>query len=199
MIYLMRHGETVFNLAGRYQGQRNSALTERGRAQARRAGELLAARLGTAKIALFSSPLGRAAETARIVAAALPGAPDVQLDPRLQEIGFGLWEGLTRDEIDNGWPGARKAAGPGEWFFTAPEGERFQELAQRLAAAMADVAAAPEAVRIVVSHGVAGRVIRGLHAGLGREEMLRMHQPQDALFALGRRGAVERIPFGGDR
>src|ERR1700680_2595280 len=94
-ILLARHGETVFNVEGRWQGQGDSPLTERGLAQAR---ELAAALAGEAVAAVYSSDLGRAANTAAQVA--IPHGLQVQIAPLLREIDVGGWTGKGRVEID---------------------------------------------------------------------------------------------------
>src|SRR4051812_19585817 len=99
-ILLARHGETVFNIEGRWQGQADSPLTERGRAQARELGRALASE---PIAAVYSSDLGRAADTARAVAE--PHGLKVITDERLREIHVGEWTGKGRAEILAGWPG----------------------------------------------------------------------------------------------
>ena len=93
-ILLARHGETVFNVERRYQGQSDSPLTERGVEQARQLALLLREeRVG----AVYSSDLGRALETALVVA--VPHGLEVFADPRLREVDVGDWTGLSRDEL----------------------------------------------------------------------------------------------------
>ena len=193
MIYLVRHGQTDFNAIRRYQGQVESDLTVLGRAQARAVGARLAGLIGDTPVVLYASPLRRAQDTARIIAAGLPFAPEVMLDPRLMEVGMGDWDGLMDGEIEARRPGARDGLPPGMWFFHGPNGERYQGFRARLGAALARVAADPIAVRIVVSHGVAGRVLRGRHAGLTAVEEGALDVPQDAFFALEPGGGVRRI------
>ena len=107
LIYLVRHGETEWNRAGRMQGQRDSPLTTRGEDQARRVGLALARPIGAGDgFAMVASPLGRTLRTAAIIRAAMGLAPDgCPTDDRFMEITWGAWDGLTRDEIDAGEPG----------------------------------------------------------------------------------------------
>jgi probable phosphoglycerate mutase len=98
-ILLVRHGQSEWNLTGRWQGQTDPPLTDLGRAQAAAA----ARSLGTVD-AIWSSDLQRAAETATIVSNEL-GVGPVVLDPDLRERNAGEWEGLTRAEIDERYPG----------------------------------------------------------------------------------------------
>jgi broad specificity phosphatase PhoE len=93
-VYLARHGETTWNLAGRYQGRRESELTSLGLAQA----AALAAAMRAAHVGrVVASPMLRTTATARPVADALGLA--LETDDRLIEIAHGTWEGRLRDEI----------------------------------------------------------------------------------------------------
>lgn len=95
LLYLVRHGETDWNRDGRFQGQADAPLSERGREQA----ALVAERLGRAGIELVvSSDLSRARDTAAAVAAASQSAHI--LEPAFRELSFGLWQGLRRPEIE---------------------------------------------------------------------------------------------------
>ena len=100
-IYLVRHGETEWNRAGRVQGHLDLPLTEIGREQARQAGATLASLLeGEPPFLLLASPLGRAQASARLILEALgPTIAEWRTDDRLREISWGRWEGLTRAEI----------------------------------------------------------------------------------------------------
>jgi probable phosphoglycerate mutase len=108
VLHLVRHGESTWNLAGRIQGQSPEAggLTAAGRAQARLTAELLAERPRPA--AIIASDLPRARETAEIIAAEL-GTGGVASVGALRERAAGEWTGLTRQEIERGWPGALEA------------------------------------------------------------------------------------------
>lgn len=92
-IYLLRHGETTFNADGnKYCGRTDAELTEKGLRQARQAAELLN---GIEFDAIYSSPLKRSYETARIAS----GNREVMKEERLIEMDFGEWEGKTRPEF----------------------------------------------------------------------------------------------------
>ncbi|MCH7942426.1 MAG: histidine phosphatase family protein [Proteobacteria bacterium] len=87
MIYLVRHGETEWNRAGRMQGQLDSPLTARGEAQALRIGETLCELLDGVDFELVASPLGRTRATAAIIARALDRDPEAMTtDERLMEM-----------------------------------------------------------------------------------------------------------------
>jgi probable phosphoglycerate mutase len=98
-VLLVRHGQSEWNAAGRWQGQADPALSDLGREQAR----LAAAALGTVD-AIVASDLQRASETALIISGLL-GVGPVVLEPGLRERDAGEWSGLTRAEIDERYPG----------------------------------------------------------------------------------------------
>lgn len=187
MIYLVRHGQTEFNLARRYQGGLDSALTEEGLEQARRMGELLQSLIGgEPSWEIVSSPQGRARRTAEIINGALD-LPTTQ-DPRLREISLGEWDGLPIDEVAHKLP---SGAGVWERQLHAPGGENFEAISSRIGDWLSDLDGSGRRV-VAVSHGMAGRVLRGLYAGLSRQAMLELPVPQDAVFRLAD-GRIERI------
>lgn len=101
VVCLVRHGESAWNRDGRIQGQRDPALSPRGRRQA----EAVARRLAADPdgwAALYASDLARAARTAVVIGVRL-GLP-VELDPGLRERGQGRLEGLTADEALRVYP-----------------------------------------------------------------------------------------------
>lgn len=95
-IYLVRHGETDWNLQRRIQGSTDIPLNDTGRAQARSTGALLARRQWNG---IFASPLSRAMETAEIIAGAT-GLPAPLPIPAVAERNYGIAEGRTAEEID---------------------------------------------------------------------------------------------------
>jgi broad specificity phosphatase PhoE len=178
-VYLVRHGETEWNAQGRYQGKLDSRLTDRGREQARDVGRRLLALLkGRSDIALHTSPLGRTRETAEIIRNFVDAAPI--LEPRIQEVSIGSWDGLTRTDIDAGWPGRLNGCNAYDWFFRAPDGESYEEALARVCSWLRELTS----VTIAVSHGLAGRIIRGAYLGLGREQTLLLPVHQEIIWHL---------------
>lgn len=162
IVYLARHGETEWNRAGRWQGKTDIPLSEVGRAQA----QALRGRVsGRGIVQVYASDLGRARETAEIVAASLGLAP-VKLDARLRERGFGCFEGLTRAECELHHPEAwsRYLA---DRRSTPPDAEPQAEVVARMLAALTEIAAATPAGAAVlaVSHG--GAIRSFVHAVTG--------------------------------
>ncbi|HSV01612.1 MAG TPA: histidine phosphatase family protein [Phenylobacterium sp.] len=187
MIYLVRHGETEFNVARRWQGAQDSPLTPLGVRQA----EAMAARL-TGLVAaepggwrLVASPLGRARATAAIIGERLGLA--ASFDERLREHSIGALDGHAVEEVLPFLPQGRPRH---ERHFHVPGAESFESMTARIGAFLAEVT--PDDRLIAVSHGAAGRVFRGVYAGLGKAEMLTLKVPQDAIFRL-EGGRIQRI------
>jgi probable phosphoglycerate mutase len=193
-LYLLRHGETAWNLDRRMQGSKNSPLTARGRGQAAAMGRALAAQLARAPgpTIFLRSPLGRACETALIIGRELGLDPaEWRDDPRLAELRYGDWEGSTWAEVEVDHANALAAWRADPEGFCPPGGETHFELRRRSAAALADIIASGTRT-VVVSHGVSGAVMRGLHLGLDARAMFVLEKPQDAFFRL-LDGREERI------
>ena len=158
-LYFIRHGETDWNREGRYQGSRDIPLNDTGRGQADRNGRLLRELLDrdnrrTGEFDWYVSPLSRTRETMARVRGAFGGAlPDVAMDSRLIEISFGVYEGQLHAELA---AGAMPIAGERDasfWYFRPPEGESYDDLAQRIA----EFGRSPPRRAVVVSHGGAAR------------------------------------------
>jgi probable phosphoglycerate mutase len=182
VIILARHGRTVFNETGRYQGACDSPLTPLGFEQARKVGALVRA-LVQGDVTLWSSPLGRAVATAEIIKDVARLRCDLTLDDRLREVSLGRWDGLTDEEIEDLDPGACDGASRFDWFFRAPDGETFDHAEARLRDWLGEVDAQPGS-HVVVSHGLSGRILRGAYAGLPKSETIKLDVPQDMVFTL---------------
>ncbi|MBT2187484.1 histidine phosphatase family protein [Sphingobium nicotianae] len=184
MIYLIRHGQTEYNVARRFQGGLDSPLTALGAAQARAMGLMLRTLVDPAEAILFTSPRGRTIETAQLIAQEAGIETPPIIEEGLAEISLGSWDGKTGREIDDATSGHWSSLDPHSWYFETPDGERYDAFQARLAASLARVAAHPAPARIIVSHGVAGRVLRGLHSGLPKEDMLALPVPQGVIYRL---------------
>lgn len=161
-IFVLRHGQTEWNRAGRHQGRLNSDLTGLGREQAQTQGQILSRVLGgRGDVGALCSPQGRAQETATIALAEIDQT--ATCDDRLCEIGFGKWEGLTFDAIAAQWPDLSKNADvdPFGFHFRAPGGEAFETLRARAQ----DLLGALTGPTILVTHGITSRVLRALWLG----------------------------------
>jgi broad specificity phosphatase PhoE len=189
-IFLVRHGETEWNRARRYQGWLDSPLTPLGIAQAEAIGRRLSAMREAAAADIVASPIGRARRTAEIIAECLGRAAPPRLDARLREISLGSWDGLDRREIKARNPAMFEGDGRWEWYFQTPDGETYEGFSGRVGAWLAEPR---DGALIVVAHGIVTRVLRGLYAGLPRAEALRLTVPQDRIFLLAD-GALAELP-----
>jgi probable phosphoglycerate mutase len=189
VIYLARHGQTEFNRERRIQGHVDSPLTELGVRQGKAVGRLLRDLIrDPAGWRIVSSPLGRAHATAELVAARLGGLA-VELDDRLKEMSWGAYDGRLRAELEAQEP---ETFGRTGWAFDAGTGESYEAVSARVGAWLADLPPEPERKIIAVSHGISGRVLRGLYANLDRDEASLQDVPQDAVYLL-QHGGVGRI------
>ena len=166
-LVLWRHGRTEWNVTGRFQGQADVPLDEVGRNQAATAARLVAA---FEPVSIFSSDLSRTYQTAEPLAA-LTGL-EIQTDKRLREIHVGSWEGLLGDEIRAQDPELAERVWRGEDVRRSPTGESPQEVADRVAEALAEIAetADDHSTIAVVTHGLAGRVGACRFVGLPVEQ-----------------------------
>ena len=159
--WLIRHGQTDWNLAGRFQGHTDIPLNSRGLKQARE----LAAKLAATKFdAIYSSDLKRASQTADLVgqAVCLP----VIIDSRLREICQGDWEGMSLAEVRQKYefdPAAAESSADSR----APGGESVNEVAARMASAASDISRIhPDQRVLLVSHGLAVAALFCVSSGI---------------------------------
>jgi probable phosphoglycerate mutase len=150
LVYLIRHGETLWNTEKRLQGQNDSPLTCEGLKQV----SLLAGRLSSVRFnAVYSSDLGRAKHTTEIITSQLNHVP-VTFDDRIRERHFGCFQGLTWEEISDRFPEESAKEMSGNPLNCVPEGESKQQLLSRALAFFEDIVLrhANQTI-LVVSHG----------------------------------------------
>jgi probable phosphoglycerate mutase len=160
-LYYVRHGLTDWNAAGRLQGHLDIPLNQTGRVQAAQCGQILHALLAregrlAADLDCVSSPLSRARETMEIMRAALGvAAAGYGVEPRLTEISFGEWEGLTYAEVMQREPDVVARREADKWEFLPPGGENYRQVALRVGAWYASL----ERDTVVCAHGGTGRAL----------------------------------------
>jgi broad specificity phosphatase PhoE len=181
-LYLIRHGETDWNRAQRYQGQRDIPLNDTGREQARRNGAVLKTLLPQiAEYDFVSSPLSRAVETTKLVrdAMGLP-ASEFRIDSQLLELNYGHWEGMLASELPELDPqgAAAKARDPFAW--RPNDGESYADLMQRVSLWLASITRDT----VAITHGGVSRVARGAVLGLNTRDVPALDVPQDKILLL---------------
>jgi len=141
-LLLLRHGQSEWNALGKWQGHADPALTDFGRVQALHAAQ----KVGSVDV-LVASPLQRAMETAQIISAQI-GVGPIVVEPDLMERDAGEWEGLTRKEIEERWPGY---LGNDRW---PPGYELHHQLLVRTTAALHRIHSEYEGADVlVITHG----------------------------------------------
>ncbi len=148
-LYLVRHGETDWNIESKIQGQTDIALNERGRQQA----EEFAARIagGDYQVdSIYTSFKRRALETARIIGAALKIEPKVQ--PGLEEICLGKWEGYTWKQVKELFGDEYQLWRDNRRYQAPPLGESYQQLLDRLLPAICEITQKEKGNVLVVTH-----------------------------------------------
>jgi broad specificity phosphatase PhoE len=162
--FIARHGETVFNAAVRLQGEAlHTPLTRAGFAQAEEMGRSLRGLLGPAPaLTLWASPTGRALQTLAVIAEHLElDWHAARTDARLGEIGMGTWGGrYYADVIGEVGP----VVTPEGLLRPVPDGEDYPAIARRVGGWLADTDA-DAGDRLVISHGISSRVLRGVMTG----------------------------------
>jgi 2,3-bisphosphoglycerate-dependent phosphoglycerate mutase/probable phosphoglycerate mutase len=147
-LILLRHGETDWNAALRLQGHRDIPLNEQGVQQAEAAAPSVAA---LEPDVIVASDLRRAQRTAAPVAA-ITGLP-VGSDPRLRETSLGDWEGLTREEVVQGWPGMWEQWRASSADYAPPNGESRSQVADRAIGVVHDLDGTEARRGLLVAHG----------------------------------------------
>jgi broad specificity phosphatase PhoE len=150
-ILVLRHAQSVWNAAGRWQGWSDAPLSELGEQQARQAGRALRA-AGAHPEAMACSDLLRARRTAELIAAELGFGAPLIVDPDLREQDLGYWNGLTSDEIAQKWPAELDGRRSGR-LLEVPGGEDGTVFAERCLGALLRIAAQPAEEVVTVAHG----------------------------------------------
>lgn len=184
-LVLLRHGQTDWNVAGRYQGQTDIALNAVGVEQARMAAPLVAA---LRPAAIFSSPLSRALDTVTPIAQQLGLAIDT--DERLREIHVGTWSGLTTAQMHDVDPAFEVAFRAGRDYRRSPSGETADEVGVRMREVLTEIAAAHEGQTVLVAtHGLALRMGTGYLLGWDFDQTWRLGPMDNCGWTImGRRG-----------
>lgn len=183
-LIVLRHGQTAWNLEGRWQGDLDSPLTTKGEAQARAMGAVLVREgINADSHAAYVSPKGRARRSAEL---ALGPGWTPAVDTRLREIGVGAWEGRLIAEFaaESGLP---PDVSPYAYYEVAPGGEGFAALRTRVAGFLATL----DRPSVLVTHGITSRMIRTLATGRDLDRFEELPGGQGVVFRV--RGGVHEV------
>ena len=178
-VLVARHGETEWNRVGRRQGQLDSPLTDSGHEQA----SLIVSTVALAPIdAIFSSPLGRARTTARVIAVAL--CRELVVVDELAEVHHGAFAGLTNAEIEERFPGEldRRSRDKYRWRF--PNGESYKQAGQRAAVALQRIEVAGSRKPLLITHEMITRMLLKVLLQLEPDAALALSLPYGVVMAV---------------
>ena len=190
-IILLRHGQTLWNVEGRYQGQLNSDLTNLGKKQAKENAIKIAKLIGIGGFSpeqnsfkFFSSPLGRAKETAYIICDALRlDRKNILFDRNLQEVHYGIFEGKTKEFCKTTYAKEFEEREKNKWSYVLEGGgESYEMVTKRLYSWLERVK--DEELVVVVAHEMINRALRGIYCSYDKEEMLKLRQKNDVVLKL---------------
>ena len=172
-LLLIRHGETDWNAEGRYQGQEDPPLNRRGRDQALVLAEALS---GISLDVLYSSPLVRARETARVLEERL--AVPLHFEPRLMEIHLGDWGGRLAVEVAENDAERYRRWDNDPWSVTPPGGESLFQVRERVHAAADEIVRRHEGKTIgLVGHRISLAMLKIRYQNLDPSHVRKFYLP----------------------
>ena len=172
-IILVRHGQTAYNKEDRIRGQVDVPLNDAGLAQA----AATAARIAVEwkPVALYSSPLRRAVQTAELIAA--PLGLELRTVAGFNDMNFGQWQGLSYSEVRQRWPEMAQAWISRPHTVVFPNGESLARVRQRGMAALRQIIEQhPDQEAVIVGHTVLNRVLLCAMLGLDDSHHWRIGQ-----------------------
>lgn len=182
-IYLLRHGQTVWNVEARYQGQLDSSLTQKGEEQARTNAKKLSKYIDIKAFKFFASPLGRAKATAEIIAEFNNmKCSEIIFKEALQEFHYGIFEGKTKAFCQRTYAREFTEREANKFTYQIEGGESYVKVYERLHLWLESVK--DEEVIVVVAHEMINRALRGIYCKLKNDEMLILRQANDTLIKL---------------
>lgn len=193
MIYIVRHGQTLWNNEERKQGQKDSPLTCKGIRQAKAVAELLRReQVYERRFDFYVSPQYRALQSWQIIREKI-GLADYAVDYALREHGFGFWEGKTQSEVDAEFPGEAYKRMKDRWNYIIPGGGESYNLIYNRARFFLSEKGTNNIV--IISHEMISKVMRGVLLGLTQDEILDLGHPQNVIYKIEGRNISELTFF----
>lgn len=184
LTYIVRHGQTDWNVEGRLQGQADTDINTLGRQQADRNGAKLRELIQRPdEFDFVASPLRRTCETMERIRSGM-GLParGYRTDPLLKEVHFGDWQGFTHAELEAANPGCTEGRSSNKWRFMPPgrDAESYEKMSLRMKTFLDKL----DGPTVCVTHGGIIRAVFHLIGGLDGDEAAAMDVPQDRILRL---------------
>jgi len=184
-LILVRHGESEWNRAGRIQGRVNSPLTDLGINQAKAIRDYLSGILLNQKLEIYTSPLDRALQTAEIIAQGIQyPSRKIKIEERLNDFSLGEISGTFGwDKVANIFPQQAQLRLQDPMHFHPSGGESGAEFEARLRSLLEDLMD-DGTLKLMVSHGIVNKFIRGILKNLSGKEMVKLGESQNTIYRL---------------
>ena len=184
-LILVRHGESEWNRAGRIQGQINSPLTDLGINQAKAIREYLSGILLNQQLEIYTSPLDRALQTAEIIAQGIDHpSSKIIIEERLNDFNLGEISGTFGwDKVAEIFPEQAQLRLQDPMRFHPSGGESGAEFEARLRSLLEDLKD-DGTLKLMVSHGIVNKFIRGILKNLSGKEMVELGESQNTIYRL---------------
>jgi len=184
-LILVRHGESEWNRAGRIQGQVNSPLTDLGINQAKAIRDHLSGILLNQELEIYTSPLDRAIQTAEIIAQGIDHpSSKIIIEERLNDFNVGEISGTFGwDKVAEIFPEQAQLRLQDPMRFHPSGGESGAEFEARLRSLLEDLKD-DDTLKLMVSHGIVNKFIRGILKNLSGKEMVELGESQNTIYCL---------------
>jgi len=184
-LILVRHGESEWNRAGRIQGQINSPLTDLGINQAKATRDYLSGILLNQQLEIYTSPLDRALQTAEIIAQGIDyPSRKIIIEERLNDFNLGEISGTFGwDKVAEIFPEQAQLRLQDPMRFHPSGGESGAEFEARLRSLLEDLKD-DGTLKLMVSHGIVNKFIRGILKNLSGKEMVELGESQNTIYRL---------------
>ena len=184
-LILVRHGESEWNRAGRIQGQVNSPLTDLGINQAKAIRDYLSGILLNQQLEIYTSPLDRALQTAEIIAQGIEyPSRKIIIEERLNDFNLGEISGTFGwDKVAEIFPEQAQLRLQDPMRFHPSGGESGAEFEARLRSLLEDLKD-DGTLKLMVSHGIVNKFIRGILKNLSGKEMVELGESQNTIYRL---------------
>lgn len=191
-LILVRHGESEWNRLGRIQGQVNSPLTDFGVSQAMAIRDYLSGIFFNREIKIYTSPLERATKTAEIISQGISVTRrEIIIEERLNDFNLGEISGIIGwDRVAEVFPKQAKLRLQNPMLFHPLGGESGKEFDARIRTLINEMMIDGK-TKILVSHGIVNKFIRGIFKNLSGKEIIDLGESQDTIYRLENNEEIE--------